>query len=110
MEDGISLTESVNRALRVMQFTIHTGLKLTPFELYHGRKPRTELTNTVKTENHTYLIGQNCLFQQQPDQKFPYMWAVMRTGHHKPYYYGKNKNRGVTRRRWTEVTEEEKFC
>ena len=30
-----------------MRFTIHTGLKLTPFELHHGRKPRTELTNLV---------------------------------------------------------------
>ena len=36
------------RALKVMRFTIHTGLKLTPFELHHGRKPRTELTNLVK--------------------------------------------------------------
>ena len=48
MEDGFCLTKSVNRALRVMRFTIHTGLKLTPFELHHGRKPRTELTNIVK--------------------------------------------------------------
>ena len=30
MEDGQSLTESVNRTLRVMRFTIHTGLKKTP--------------------------------------------------------------------------------
>ena len=48
LKDGISLTESVNRALRVMRFTIHTGLKLIPFELHHGRKPRTKLTNIVK--------------------------------------------------------------
>ena len=31
-----------------MQFTIHTGLKQTLFELHHGRKPRTESTNLVK--------------------------------------------------------------
>ena len=31
-----------------MRFTIHTGLILRPFELHHGRKPRTELTNLVK--------------------------------------------------------------
>ena len=49
MEDGKNLTESVNRALRVMRFTVHTGLKKTPFELHHGRKPRTEITNIVKT-------------------------------------------------------------
>ena len=48
MEDGNNLTESVNRALRVMRFTIHMGLKKTPFELHQGRKPRTELTNIMK--------------------------------------------------------------
>ena len=48
MEDGNNLTESVKRALRVMRFTIHTGLKKTPFELHHGLKPRTELTNIIK--------------------------------------------------------------
>ena len=48
MEDGNNLTESLNRALRVRLFTIHTGLKKTPFELHHDRKPRTELTNITK--------------------------------------------------------------
>ena len=47
-EDNICLTECVKRALNVMRFTIHTGLKTTPFELHHGRKPRTELTNVTK--------------------------------------------------------------
>ena len=32
-----------------MRFTIHTGQKITPFELHHGREPRTELTNLMKT-------------------------------------------------------------
>ena len=31
-----------------MRFTIHIGLKRTPFVLHHGRKPRTELINIVK--------------------------------------------------------------
>ena len=48
MEDGNILTESVNQALRVMRFTVHTGLKETPFELHHGRKPRIEIGNFVK--------------------------------------------------------------
>ena len=34
LEDNLCLTECVNRALKVMRFTIHTGLNLTPFELY----------------------------------------------------------------------------
>ena len=54
LEEGIELNESINRALRVMRFTIHTGPKRTPFELHHGRKPRTELTNIVK-DGKTYL-------------------------------------------------------
>ena len=48
LEDNMCLTECVNRALNVMLFTIHTGLKTTPFQLHHGRKPRTELTNIIK--------------------------------------------------------------
>ena len=37
-----------------MRFTISTGLKITPFELHHGRKPRTELTNIIK-DGKTFL-------------------------------------------------------
>ena len=48
------MNECVNRALKVMRFTTHTGLKLTPFELHHGRKPRTELTNIIK-DGKSYL-------------------------------------------------------
>ena len=55
LEEGTDLTESVNRALRVMRFTIHTGLKRTPFELHHGRKPRTELTNIVKDGKNIFI-------------------------------------------------------
>ena len=54
LEEGIELNESINWALRVMRFTIHTGLKRTPFELHHGRKPITELTNIIKN-GKTYL-------------------------------------------------------
>ena len=65
MEDGQNLTESVNRALRVMRFTVHTGLKKTPFELHHGRKPRTELTNIVK-DGKTFLSDWSKLFISAP--------------------------------------------
>ena len=55
LEDDMCLTECVNRALNVLRFTIHTGLKTTPrFELHHGRKPRTELTNIIK-EGKSFL-------------------------------------------------------
>ena len=65
MEDGKNLTESVNRALRVMRFTVHTGLKKTPFELHHGRKPRTELPNNIK-DGKTYLSDWSELSNSAP--------------------------------------------
>ena len=37
-----------------MRFTKHTGSKSTPFELHHGRKPTTELTNIIK-DGKTFL-------------------------------------------------------
>ena len=37
-----------------MRFTIHAGLKKTPFELHHGTKSRTELTIIVK-DGKTFL-------------------------------------------------------
>ena len=37
-----------------MRFTIYTGLKASPFELYRGRKSRSELTKIVKS-NKNYL-------------------------------------------------------
>ena len=49
-KDGINLPESVNPVLRVMRFTIQTGLKITPLELHHGRNPKTELSIIVKDE------------------------------------------------------------
>ena len=67
MEDRLCLTESVNRALRVMRFTIHTELKITPFELHHGRKPRTELTNIVK-DGKTYLSNWSEMTISAPDR------------------------------------------
>ena len=40
----------------MMRFTKHTGLKRTPFELHHGKNPRTELT-TIVEEGKMYLSG-----------------------------------------------------
>ena len=63
--DGNNLTESVNRALTVMRFTIHTGLKKTPIELHHGWKPRTEQTKFIKFSIR--LIGTVHFSTQQTD-------------------------------------------
>ena len=67
MEDGNTLTESVNRALRVMRFTIHTGLNKTPFELHHGRKPRTKLTNILE-EGKSFLSNWSGLSVSAPNR------------------------------------------
>ena len=55
LEDDIGLIESLNRALHVMRFTVHTGKGKTPFELHHGRKPRTKLINL--TDKQTSLLS-----------------------------------------------------
>ena len=54
LESGESLEESITRALRVMRFTYRTGLNRAPFELHHGRKQGTVLTNIVK-DSESYL-------------------------------------------------------
>ena len=75
LEDGKDFIESINRALRVMRFTIHTGLKFTPFELHHGRQPRTELPNIIK-DGKTFLFcltGRKCILQHRADQKYQFM-------------------------------------
>ena len=48
LEDKIVFTGNINRTLRVVRFTIHTGLNVSPFDIHHGRKPRTEIINIVK--------------------------------------------------------------
>ena len=53
VEDNITFEESVNKAIKTIRQTQHSTLKITPFQLHYGRKPRTPITN---------LIGQpNCL-------------------------------------------------
>ena len=65
MEYGKNLTEKVNRAFRVMRFTVDTGLKKTLFELHHGKKPGTKLPNIVE-DGKTY--GQKKLFEDTSRQ------------------------------------------
>ena len=93
MEDGNNLTESVNRALRVMRFTIHTGLKKTPFELHHGRTPRTELTNIIK-DGKSFLSDWSELSISSPNRP-------------KPPGDGKNKNRRTATGCGNKINEEE---
>ena len=53
LEDDLTFEESVNKAIKTIRQTQHSTLKMTPFQLHYGRKPRTPITN---------LIGQpNCL-------------------------------------------------
>ena len=66
----MGFTESVNWALRVMRFTIHTGLKVSPSELHHGRKPRSEYTNIVK-DNKSYLSDWKTMNVSVPLKQIP---------------------------------------
>ena len=64
-ELGINLTEIVNRALRVMRVTIHTGLTKPPFEFHHGIKPK--LTNIVK-DGKAYLSNWSEMTTSAPNR------------------------------------------
>ena len=45
LEETQNLRESLNKALYVLRFTIHSETKKTPFELHFGREPGTKLSN-----------------------------------------------------------------
>ena len=71
MEDRKNLAESVNRALRVIRFPVHTGSKRTPFALHHRRKPRTGQTNIIK-DGKTFFSNWSEFFISAP--KSIIMW------------------------------------
>ena len=79
-----------------MRFTIHTGLNITPFELHHGRKPRTELTNIVD-DGKKYLSKLSEMTISAPNRlKIP-------------YYVGPDAEGGITSHRlMARTTTEEK--
>ena len=70
LEDKIRFTEYINRALRVMRFAIHSGIKVSPYELHHGRKPRTELANIVK-DNKCHQSERKTINVSVPPQHIP---------------------------------------
>ena len=65
-----------------MRLTIHTGFKVSPFELHHGRKPRTKLVNIFE-KNKSYLSDWTTLNISVPLKQIP-------------IYTARNKKREVT--------------
>ena len=64
LEDDQNLRESVNRALYVLRFTIHSETKKTPFETHFGRAQRTRLSNlknsvSVDSKDFSVYITRN---------------------------------------------------
>ena len=47
MDDGLTFEESVSMAIKTIRQTPHNILKMTPFQLHYGRKPRTPITNLI---------------------------------------------------------------
>ena len=56
--------------MRGLRFTMNTRLNVTPFELHHGRKLRTEVTNIVK-DKKSYLSDWTTLNVSVPPKKIP---------------------------------------
>ena len=55
------LKEAVRRAIRTLRFSWSASTKQTPFELFHGRKPRSVLTNVVNLDNEGKDLIENIL-------------------------------------------------
>ena len=47
MADGLIFEDSVHLAIRTIRQTPHSRLKMTPFQMHLGRRPRTALTNLI---------------------------------------------------------------
>ena len=47
MADGLTIEDSVQLAIKTIRQTPHSRLKLTPFQMHLGKKPRTALTNLI---------------------------------------------------------------
>ena len=60
LEDNCNLNEAFYRTLMVMQTTIHSKIKESPFERHYGRKPKTELTSylNLPTDNNEFFSAQ----------------------------------------------------
>ena len=69
-EEEIGFKESVSRALRVMPFSLYSGLKVSPFEIHHGRKRTTEKTNILK-DNTSYLCDWKTMKVPIPPKQIP---------------------------------------
>ena len=70
LEEKIGPTERINRGLRVIRFTIHTGRKVSPFERHHGKKPTTKLANKIKG-NKSYISNWTTLNVSLPPKQIP---------------------------------------
>ena len=47
MADSLTFEESIQLAIKTIRQTPHSRLKMTPFQMHFGRKPRTALTNLI---------------------------------------------------------------
>ena len=47
MADGLPFEDSVQLAIRTIRQTPHSRLKMTPFQMHSGRRPRTALSNLI---------------------------------------------------------------
>ena len=79
-----------------MHFTIHTGLKVSPFELHHGRKPRTELTNIIK-RNKSYPSDWTTLNLSVPPKQVPIYVARNERRSDGSYDYGQQEENPMLR-------------
>ena len=47
LKDGLNFEESVRMSIKTIRQTPHNTLKMTPYQLHHGRKPRKPAVNLI---------------------------------------------------------------
>ena len=58
LEEGYVVNEALRRSLNVMRMTVHSSIKVTPFEHHYGRKPRTGIHNYLNVSpNKQYNVS-----------------------------------------------------
>ena len=77
---GERLGKALDLSLDVMRKTPHTKLKKSAFELHYGRKPRTEITNLLNSDNLKNLTKDSILAKPNTLQVYSFSpsWRCVR--------------------------------
>ena len=103
LEDGLTLEESVQLAIKTIRQTPHCKLNLMPFQMHFGRKPRTPIINLISQPSCLLTIWKKTVtkyFSAQPTelQLFTIHDSDGELVDYLVLNYSKKRNRSVSQR------------